>query len=165
MAMKQFASFYIGKNLFGIDVRLIREINRNVDIAHVYGAPEFVQGLLNLRGQIVTVIDIGMRMGLSANENGQSHRWCVVLKTSEELAVKRVDDATIDDTSRDLTGLLVDAIGDMVNFEDNEIEPPPANIGEIEGKFIGGVVKLDKDLLIIIKVNELLKIDEDRAGK
>ena len=57
MALKQFASFYLGDNLFGIDVRLIREINRNIDITVVDSAPEFVRGLLNLRGQIVTVID------------------------------------------------------------------------------------------------------------
>jgi purine-binding chemotaxis protein CheW len=165
MAQKQFASFYIGENLFGVDVRLIREINRSVDITPVDGAPEYVHGLLNLRGQIVTVIDVRSRMGLTGQNGAKESRRCVVLKTSEELSAKSSDDATIEKTSRDLTALYVDSIGDMVTFEDNEIEPPPANMGEIEGRFIHGVVKLDKELMIILKVMELLQIEEERTTK
>ncbi len=165
MSRKQFASFYIGDNLFGIDVRVIREINRSNDITPVDGAPEFVRGLLNLRGQIVTVIDIGARMGLSERNKEIDNRHCVVLKTTEDLSLKHAEDGTIEKTSRDLTALFVDAIGDMVMFEDNEIEPPPANIGEVEGRFISGVVKLEKELLIILKVMELLHFEEERNVK
>ena len=165
MSQKQFASFYLGENLFGVDVRLIREINRSTDITPVDGAPEFVRGLLNLRGQIVTVIDLRNRMGLSGNGAAASGRRCIVLKTSEELSAKRAEDETIEQTSRDLTALYVDSIGDMVTFEDNEIEPSPANMGEVEGRFIHGVVKLEKELLIILKVMELLQTEEDRGGK
>jgi purine-binding chemotaxis protein CheW len=164
MSQKQFASFYLGENLFGVDVRLIREINRSVDITPVDGAPEFVHGLLNLRGQIVTVIDARSRMGLTGKSDGKDGR-CVVLKTSEELLAKQAEDETIETTARDLTALYVDSIGDMVTFEDNEIEPSPANMGEVEGRFIHGVVKLEKELMIIIKVGELLKTEEERTVK
>lgn len=165
MAQKQFASFYIENNLFGVDVRLIREINRAADITPVDGAPQYVRGLLNLRGQIVTVIDMRRRMGLSGDaENGEDCR-CVVLKTSEELAGRQAEGETIEQTSRDLTALFVDSIGDMVSFRDNEIEPSPANMGEVEGRFIQGIVKLEKELLIILNVAELLQTEEDRGGK
>ena len=147
-----------------MDVRLIREINRSVDITPVDGAPEFVHGLLNLRGQIVTVIDARSRMGLTGKSDGKDGR-CVVLKTSEELLAKQTEDETIETTSRDLTALYVDSIGDMVTFEDNEIEPSPANMGEVEGRFIHGVVKLEKELMIIIKVGELLKTEDERTVK
>ena len=165
MSLKQFASFYIGDNLFGIDVRLIREINRNIDITQVDSAPEFVRGLLNLRGQIVTVIDAGIRMGIREQEEKIENCRCIVLKTSEELEVKRYEDPTIEDTSRDLVALYVDGIGDMVTFEEKDIESAPANIGEIEGKFISGVAKLEKELMIILKVNELLQNEEERVSK
>jgi purine-binding chemotaxis protein CheW len=165
MAQKQFASFYIGENLFGVDVRLIREINRSLDITPVDGAPRFIRGLLNLRGQIVTVIDVRRRMGLPGEAENSDGCRCVVLKTTEELAGKRAEDETIDQTSRDLTALFVDSIGDMVSFDDNEIESSPANMGEVEGRFIQGIVKLEKELLIILKVTELLQIEEERGGK
>ena len=116
MSHKQFASFSLGENLFGVDVRLIREINRSQDITPVDGAPEFIRGLLNLRGQIVTVIDVRRRMGLMDDAAGSSGNSCIVLKTSEELAGKRTEDETIDQTSLDLTALFVDSIGDMISF-------------------------------------------------
>ena len=78
---------------------------------------------------------------------------------------KQTEDETIETTSRDLTALYVDSIGDMVTFEDNEIEPSPANMGEVEGRFIHGVVKLEKELMIIIKVGELLKTEDERTVK
>jgi purine-binding chemotaxis protein CheW len=165
MALKQFASFYIGENLFGIDVRLIREINRNIDITPVDSAPDFIRGLLNLRGQIVTVVDVGIRMGIREQEEKIGNCRCIVLKTSEELEAKRSEDESVEETSRDLVALYVDGIGDMVTFEEKDIESSPANIGEIEGKFISGVAKLEKELMILVKVNELLKNDEEKSGK
>ncbi|HAJ79530.1 MAG TPA: hypothetical protein DCO75_07125 [Fibrobacteres bacterium] len=162
MSIKQFASFHINDNLFGIDIRLIREINRNIDITGVDSAPDFIRGLLNLRGQIVTVVDIGIRMGLRNVEEKIKDYRCIVLKTSEELAAKRSEDSSIEETSRDLVALYVDDIGDMANIEEKEIESPPANIGEIEGKFISGVAKLEKELLIILKVRDLLIVEEEK---
>ena len=61
--------------------------------------------------------------------------------------------------------MYVDGIGDMVTFEEKDIEVPPANIGEIEGKFISGMAKLEKELMIILKANELLQIEEERVSK
>jgi purine-binding chemotaxis protein CheW len=165
MSQKQYASFYIGKNLFGIDVRLIREITRSNEITSVDGAPNFVRGLLNLRGQIVTVIDVHDRMGLPVIDGADNDRHYIILKTSDELDAKREEDKTIEMTSRDLSALEVDSIGDMVTVEDNEIESTPANIGEVEGRFISGVVKLEKELLIIIKVYELLRNEDERSQK
>lgn len=165
MATRQFASFYIGDNLFGIDIRLIREINRDIAITQVDRAPAHMAGLLNLRGQIVTVLDIGVRMGLRETAGQQKDYRCIVLKTSEELAAKRQEDPTVEDTSRDLVALYVDKIGDMISIDENDVEPSPANIGEVEGEFISGVAKLEQGLMIIVKVGELLAMEEEKAGK
>ena len=165
MSQKQFASFYIGDSLFGIDVRLIREINRNTDITPVDGAPGFVRGLMNLRGQIVTVLDAGVRMGLRHREDGGEERRCIIMKISDELAAKRSEDPSLEDTSRDLVGLYVDSIGDMVTVEDKEIERPPANVGDLEARFISGVAKLENELMIVLRAGELLRTDEEPAVK
>jgi purine-binding chemotaxis protein CheW len=156
MALKQFATFYIRENLFGVDIRLIREINRNIDITPVDGAPDFVRGLLNLRGQIVTVIDVGVRMGLRAMEDRKDNCRSIVLKTSDELSGKYDESQVVENTSRDLVALYVDGIGDMVTLDEKEIEPPPANIGELEGKYIHGIARTEKDFLIVLKMSELL---------
>jgi purine-binding chemotaxis protein CheW len=163
MSQKQFASFHIGDNLFGIDVRLIREINRNIDITPVDGAPGFVRGLMNLRGQIVTVLDAGVRMGLRRHrEDGGEERRCIVLKVSDELDAKRSDDPSIEDTSRDLVALYVDDVGEMVMLDEKDIMPPPANIGKIEGDFISGLANFEKELMIVIKIAELLRNEEEK---
>jgi purine-binding chemotaxis protein CheW len=156
------ASFYIGKNLFGIDIRLIREINRNIEITPVDRAPDFVRGLLNLRGQIVTVVDVGIRMGLRNKDEKTDNCRCIVLKTNDEMSAKRSEDSSIEETSRDLVALYVDDIGDMVTFEEKDMDAPPANIGDIEGRFIHGVVKLEKELMIVVKVGELLRNEEEK---
>jgi purine-binding chemotaxis protein CheW len=165
MAIKQYASFYVGDNLFGIDIRLIREINRNVDITPVDSAPDFVRGLLNLRGQIVTVIDVGIRLGLQMKEQGKGHCRCIVLKTTDELSGKRDEDPTIEDTSRDLVALHVDDIGDIVMLDEKDIEPPPANVGDVEGKYVYGIADRGESLLIILKMAELLLQKHEKHEK
>jgi purine-binding chemotaxis protein CheW len=162
MPNKQFASFHIGDNLFGIDVRLIREINRNIDITPVDGAPGFVRGLMNLRGQIVTVVDAGVRMGLCHREDGGEERRCIVLKMSDELDAKRSDDPSLEGTSRDLVALYVDDVGEIVMLDEKDIMPPPANTGKIEGKFISGLATLEKELMIVVKIAELLRNEEEK---
>jgi purine-binding chemotaxis protein CheW len=153
----QYATFKIGTGLFGIDVLLIREINRNLDITEVNPAPDFVRGLLNLRGQIVTVIDPGTRLGIE-RRSLDSSSCCVVLKTSQEIERMRDEGLLAETTHKDTVALLVDGIGDMVNIDDRAIEHPPANINGIDSSFISGIVKLDSELLVIMKLEKILEI-------
>jgi len=152
---KQFASFYLGNSLFGIDVLLIREINRNLDITHVDPAPDFIVGLMNLRGQIVTVVDSGVRLNLGRREITQSS-CCIVLKTNRELQRYKSEGFEIENTSNDIVGLMVDKIGDMIHADKKDIEPPPANAYGVDGKYLDGVIKLEKELLITLKMEEIL---------
>ena len=165
MAIRQFASFLIGDNLFGIDIRVIREINHNIGITPVDRAPRHVLGLLNLRGQIVTVLDAGVRMGIRQSVAENDSYRCIVLKTSDELAAARLEDDSMEETSRDLVALYVDKIGDMVTIEEKDLEPPPANIGEVEGRFIKGVAKSENALMIVLKARELLAMEEEIEAK
>jgi purine-binding chemotaxis protein CheW len=144
---RSFITIRIGEYLFGIDLKHVREVNRFLDITPVALAPEFVSGLMNLRGQIVTVIDPGIKLQMEKRAVSHSSR-CVILKTASEdesLALK------------DALGILVDSIGDIFTIENSEIESSPPNVGDIDVKLISGIVKLEQDLLIILQMDELLK--------
>ncbi|MDR3569384.1 MAG: chemotaxis protein CheW [Syntrophobacteraceae bacterium] len=137
MATKQFVTFRIDGDLFGMDVLRVREINRILDITPVPRAPVYVRGLVNLRGQTLTVFDLGIRLGLAPRPvTEESHN--VVLK-------------------QQLVGLLVDSIGNMAQCDELDVERCPANACSIEAKFIDGVVKLEEELLIVLRSEKLLE--------
>ena len=157
MSEKQYTTFRLGEDLFGIDILLVREINRSLQITPVEQAPDFVTGLLNLRGQIITVIDLGLRLGLEKREMNVNTR-CIVLKTSHELTSRHHAEEIVKNASSDQVGFLVDAVGDMVTVSDGDIAPPPANLGQVSEKFLTGVVKLEHGLVGLLDVGRILHV-------
>lgn len=154
---RQFATFYIGNARFGIDILMVREINRHLEITPAERAPEFVRGLLNLRGQVVTVIDLGVRLGLGPRVITPESR-CLVLKTSSDLAVHQKAGRLDDDTSNDVIGFLIDRVGDMVTVGEKDLEPAPANISGVDGQFLLAVAKLEDGLMVALKTCEILDV-------
>lgn len=150
---KSFITIKIDQYLFGIDVSFVREVNRYVDISPVSLAPDFITGLMNLRGQIITIIDPAVRLDLGKTEIKQSSR-CVVMKSGAELT-----HAKANISYNETVGILVDAVGDIVLVDEDTIEQLPPNLTEIDNEHISGVVKLDKDLLLILKIDTLLRND------
>ena len=141
--------------MFGLDIVLIREINRILDITPVPHSRTHIRGLINLRGQIVTILDLGVRLGLSRRDvTEESHN--IILKTSSELAATKHSNGQHLVTSTDLVGFLVDAIGDVVEADEATIEPPSANVSEGEGRFLSGVIKTDSGLLVLLDLQEIL---------
>ena len=122
----ELATFYLGDALCGIDIRSIQEINRLIDMTRVPQAPDYVLGVLNLRGEIVTVIDLGKKLGLSPATITSNSKNIIINYQNENV------------------GLLVDKIGDVLEIDTRNIEPAPANLEEIQGRFFKGVLK-DKD--------------------
>lgn len=163
MANRQFITFYLDQCLFGIDILLVREINRNLEITPVDLAPSYVRGLLNLRGQIVTVVDLGVRLELGARDIKES-ATCIILKTNMELDRSHAKDEVGDSTSQDLVGLLVDKIGDVVTVDSSVIEPPPTHSHGVSGHFLSGVIKLDEQLLVTLKTSKILSLEEEEEA-
>ena len=157
--MRQLTPFYLGENLLGINVLTIREINRHIEITPVDRAPDYVAGLMNLRGQIVTVLDLGVRLGIGARPITE-HSCCIVLKTNDE--IKRMTDIglVIEETCPDIVGLLVDSVEDIISVEDSQIEPSPANVGEVDGKFITGVAKQDGNLVVVLNLSMVIRTEK-----
>ena len=135
----ELATFYVGESLYGMDILRVQEINRLMDFTMVPQAPAYVTGIMNLRGQIVTVIDLARKLGLAGSERKDESRNIIVNDQGEYI------------------GLLVDRISDVVKSDMDKIEPPPSNMGGGQGKYLQGVYKTEKRLIAIINVEELLK--------
>lgn len=153
----QFMTFHIADGTFGINILGIREINYSHRHTEVPLAPEFIVGLLNLRGQIVTIIDMGHPLGYPRREitNDSS---LLVMKTNEELSHVARKHGVI--THNDQVCFLVDKIGDVISCESSEIEPVPAHADSRVTRFLSGVVKQEGTLVGIVNVPELLKFEE-----
>lgn len=150
----QFMTFYIGDDVYGINILGIREINYSNRFTNVPLSRDWLVGLLNLRGQIVTTLDMGYPLGYEDRQI-TADTSLLVMKTSTELShVARKHGITTHD---DIVGFLVDQIGDVISCEKNDIEPVPAHIDSNVAKFLDGVVKREGLLVGIINVPELLK--------
>ena len=141
-SMVELTTFYVGDALCGMDILNVQEINKHMEMTQVPQAPDYVTGILNLRGQIVTIIDLGQKLGLTSAAVTDESRNIIVNSKGEYI------------------GLLVQRIGDVVQAEWNTVEPPPANIGGVQGKFFKGVFKTEKKLIGILDFEAVLKDDE-----
>ncbi len=153
--IRQYATFRLNEHLYGIDVLLVREINRHIDLTEVSPAPEFVRGLVNLRGQIVTIIDPGVRLGLGTRQMLDTS-CSIVLKTRQETDRMVKEGLLAEHTPKDTVGILVDSIDDMVLFDEQEIEAPPPNVNGVDGTYISGLIKLENQLLSLLRLDRLL---------
>jgi purine-binding chemotaxis protein CheW len=135
----QLATFYVGEMLLGLEIDQVQEINRCLDVTTVPHAPDWVRGVINLRGDVVTVIDLRSVLGL---ERG------TVTKDSRNLIVN---------LSGELVGLCVDRIADIINVSRDEVTPPPPNLGELDQHFFSGVVTGEDAIVAILKLSEALE--------
>jgi len=138
----QWVTFKLDGEIYGIRVMQVQEVLRVSEIAPVPGAPAYVMGIINLRGNVVTVINTRSRFGLSDTDNDDSTR--IVILESENNVV----------------GIMVDSVAEVVDLKKEQIETSP-NVGNDESsKYIEGVATLEGELLILIDINKLLTEDE-----
>ena len=135
----QWVTFKLDEEIYGINVMQVQEVLRVTEIAPVPGAPDYVMGIINLRGNVVTVIDTRKRFGLFQKEPDDSTRIVIV----------EVDNQVI--------GMLVDSVAEVVNLRTSEIETTP-NLGEDNesSKYIQGVHSQGDEILILVDVNKML---------
>ncbi|MCJ8312205.1 MAG: chemotaxis protein CheW [Saccharospirillaceae bacterium] len=134
----QWVTFRLDNETYGINVMQVQEVLRYTEIAPVPGAPSYVMGIINLRGNVVTVIDTRERFGLPSQELSDNTR-IVIIETDEQVV-----------------GILVDAVAEVVYLRQSEIEMAP-NVGNDESaKFIQGVCHKNDELLILVELEKLL---------
>lgn len=152
-------TFRVDEQLFGLDILHVREINKHLDLCFVPHANAHIRGLVNLRGQIFTVMDLKNRLGLGSTQiTADSHNIIIKSYTTGTSSSYNEDNSDNDDEFlSENVSFLVDGIGDVVSVEPNDIDPPPANTGGINSRFLSGVVKLDNELLINLNLHTVLK--------
>ncbi|MFH1999857.1 MAG: chemotaxis protein CheW [Planctomycetota bacterium] len=140
----EYAIFNVGEIICGLDIKSVREINRNLEVTGVHLAPDYVRGVINLRGQIVTVVDLRQKFGMEPREFGKWTRVIVTRASSGEEDI----------------GLLVDGVDDIVQSLTEKLDQSPPHIDSIVGKYLSGVYKMDKKLIAILDVDRILKPDD-----
>lgn len=138
----QWVTFYLGDEKYGINVMQVQEVLRVTEIAPVPGAPMYVLGIINLRGNVVTVIDTRNRFGLMSKDTDDASRIVII------------------ETESHIIGILVDSVAEVVEMRASEIETAP-NVGNEESsKYIQGVTSRDNELLILVDLNKFLSDEE-----
>jgi purine-binding chemotaxis protein CheW len=140
-ATEHLATFFLAGEEYGVDVRLVQEIIRLTEITQVPRAPQFVKGVINLRGRIIPVIDLKRKLGLGAVEDTRQAR-IVVVKVRERLM-----------------GLLVDGASQVLKVPLSVIEAAPEEVVEIDASYIRGVAKLEKRLIILVDLQKVLSVE------
>ncbi|AFJ02421.1 Positive regulator of CheA protein activity (CheW) [Methylophaga frappieri] len=140
----QWVTFHLAEEIYGINVMRVQEVLRTTEIAPVPGAADYVLGIINLRGNVVTVIDTRLRFGLPATQPNDAARIIVV------------------EVSGNVIGMLVDSVTEVVYLRQSEIDTAPSVSSDDVSRFIQGVCSRTDNLLILVDVNKLL-IDNDIA--
>lgn len=141
-AVLQWVTFKLDHETYGINVMQVQEVLRYTEIAPVPGAPYYVLGIINLRGNVVTVIDTRSRFGLQSAEVDDSTRIVII------------------EAEKQVIGILVDSVAEVVYLRRSEIDNAP-NVGtEESAKFIQGVSNRDNELLILVDLDKLLSDEE-----
>lgn len=143
----ELATFHVGDALCGMDILKVQEINKLMEMTIVPQSPDYVQGILNLRGQIVTIIDLGKKLGLGQTDLGCDPRNIIVNAPGEYV------------------GLLVNKLSDVVAAEPDKIEPAPANMSGIQGTFFTGVYKTDNKLIGVLDIKEVLRTETENINR
>lgn len=138
----QWVTFRLDNEKYGIKVMQVQEVLRMTEIAPVPGAPDYVLGIINLRGNVVTVMDTRKRFGLMEAEPDDATRIVII------------------EAGKQVVGILVDSVAEVVDLRASEIETAP-NVGNDESsKYIQGVCSRDNELLILVDVDKLLTDEE-----
>lgn len=141
-AGSRWVTFRLEEETYGINVMQVQEVLPMTEIAPVPGAPPYVMGIINLRGNVVTVIDTRMRFGLVQREPDQACR-IVVIEAGDQVA-----------------GILVDSVAEVIEVKESEVDTAPSVGNEESARYIYGVVSRGNDLLILIDVNKMLTREE-----
>jgi purine-binding chemotaxis protein CheW len=148
--MNQYTTFYLNDTYFGIDIQTVQEIIRHRPTTPIPLAPADICGLIDLRGQIVPVVDLQSRLGMPTNLSlsaiADEDRYDIILRDDNELV-----------------SFLVRDIGDVLELADEDFEPPIATLQGTIRSFVRGAYKLDDRLLLILDSDKVL--EESREGR
>ncbi|AQS59853.1 chemotaxis protein CheW [Desulforamulus ferrireducens] len=140
---EQVVVFQLMEQVYGVDINSVYEIIRMESITKIPRSPHFVEGVINLRGRIIPVIDLGLRFGLGQNERTQDSRIIIV------------------EVSGQTIGMIVDSVQEVLRIPVNTIEPPPPVVNGVDAAYLRGIAILEERLIILLDQNKIL-LDEEK---
>ncbi|OGV55580.1 MAG: hypothetical protein A2017_14580 [Lentisphaerae bacterium GWF2_44_16] len=140
----ELAIFNVGKIICALKSIEVQEIIKNQEITTVHHAPDYVRGVINLRGQIVTIIS--MRKKFKMNNQGKS------ASSEQQIVIVKMGEESV--------GLLVDTVDDILLADTDNVEPPPSNIRGVRGDYFNGIFKKDDALVAILNIHEILTVND-----
>lgn len=141
----QLVTFSIGEEVFAVDILAVQEIIRLIDITRVPRSPHFVEGVINLRGKVIPIVDLRKRFDREERDYDKSTRIIVI--NTESVTV----------------GFVVDEVSEVLRIPSNMIDAPPGVVSGLDTDYIDGVGKMDDQLLILLDLNRLLSNQEMEA--
>ena len=138
----QIVSFRVANEEYGVDIMRVQEIILPGEITQMPEVPDFIRGLINLRGHVIPIVDLRKRFGLPINQHDEHTRIIVV----------NVENKTI--------GMVVDAVNEVLRINQEQIEPPPSSVVGIDHAYIESLVKFEHKLLILLNIDNLLSSEE-----
>ena len=138
----EFLTFRLGAEEYGIDILKVQEIIRMMDITKVPRAPEFVEGVINLRGKVIPIIDLRRRFGRAPRPHDKDTRIIVI------------------EMSGIIVGFVVDAVSEVLRIPKSTVEPAPPVVAGVDADYISGVGKLEDRLLILLDLDKLLSSED-----
>ena len=143
--LMQLVTFSIGEEEFGVDILKVQEIIRTMEITKVPRAQDFVEGVINLRGKVIPIIDLRRRFGLISKEHDKHTRIIVI------------------EINNMIVGFVVDSVSEVLRIPASTVEPPPPVVAGLESEYISGVGKLQDRLLILLDLDKLLSSEDMEA--
>ena len=145
----QLVGFVMGEELFGVDILMVQEIIREAFITPIPNSPDFIEGVINLRGSIIPVIDLRKRLGLLTDAKQNEDTWILILNIEDRV-----------------TGFIVDSVSEVLKIQKRTIKPPPdIVVAGLQSQYIDGVCKIDKGLMVLLDFDRILLIDEIKKLK
>jgi len=138
----QLVVFSLGREEFAVEVTQVREIMRMEEITRMPKSPNFVEGIINLRGQIIAVVELAKRLNLEIGEKSSDTRIIVV--EAEDIKV----------------GMIVDAVSEVLRVSADAVEPSPTLAIDVSATYLQGVVKQDNRLIILLDLTKVLSLQE-----
>lgn len=141
----QLVTFNLGTEEYAVDILRVQEINRMSEIAKVPNSPEYVEGVINLRGRVIPVISLRKKFGLPQKERDSQSR----------IMIMDIQGITI--------GLVVDSVSEVLRIPAGTVDPAPPMAYDISAEFITGIAKLEDRLIILIDMDRLIEKSESTA--
>ena len=138
----RFLTFHLGKESYGLEIRHVTEIIVLQEITKVPDLPEFIIGVVNLRGNVISVMDMRKRFNLESRE--YDDRTCIIVVNIKDIAI----------------GLLVDTVNEVLNIPEENVDPPPKTHSGIKSSYVMGMGKVDDQVKILLDIEKILQEEE-----